>query len=171
MEGNKMLRDSVLEQLDKELQKLRSEQNRILEQIKALEERREWEEQKVKLEAELRETFTELLKINWQTIPKFLNESYARLRGMASEYDELRLKEMELIEKFNGLKKELAINDTEIAKIRGEIHKTIGDPVELILEIKRLFQFFDENDITWIQNEDSIFRFLDVKREVLQLKW
>ncbi|HGJ65427.1 TPA: hypothetical protein ENS27_08575 [bacterium] len=166
-----MLRDSVLEQLDKELQKLRSEQNRILEQIKALEERREWEEQKVKLEAELRETFTELLKINWQTIPKFLNESYARLRGMASEYDELRLKEMELIEKFNGLKKELAINDTEIAKIRGEIHKTIGDPVELILEIKRLFQFFDENDITWIQNEDSIFRFLDVKREVLQLKW
>jgi len=166
-----MLRDSVLDQIDKELQKLKSEQGRILDQIKALEDRKDWEEQKVKLEVELRETFASLLKINWQTIPKFLNESYARLRGMANEYDELKLEEMELVEKFNSLKKELAVNDTEIAKIRGEIHKTIGDPVELILEIKRLFQFFDENDVTWIQSDDSIFRFLDVKREVLQLKW
>jgi len=166
-----MQRDSVLDSLDKELQKLKSEQNRILDQIKALEERKEWEEQKVKYEVELRETFTSLLKLNWQTIPKFLNESYARLRGMANEYDELRAQESDLAEKFGSLKKELAINDTEIAKIRGEIHKTIGDPVELILELKRLFQFFDENDITWVQGDDSVFRFLDVKREVLQLKW
>lgn len=166
-----MQRDSVLDQIDKELQKLKSEQLRILEQIKALEDRKEWEEQKVKLETELREVFTNLLKLNWQTIPKFLNESYARLRGLANEYDDLKIQEMELIDKFNSLKKELALNDTDVSKIRGEIHKTIGEPVEIILEIKRLFQFFDENDITWVQNPDSVFRFIDPKREVLQLKW
>jgi chromosome segregation ATPase len=166
-----MIKDSVMDQIEKELQKLKSDQTRILEQIKALEERKEWEEQKAKLEVELREVFTALLKMNWQTIPMFLNESYARLRGMATEYDELKTQESVLAEKFNAIKKELAINDTEIAKIRGEVHKTIGDPVELILELKRLFQFLDESEVTWIQNQDSVFRFLDVKREVLQLKW
>ena len=166
-----MMKDSVMDQIDTELQKLKSDQTRILEQIKALEERKEWEEQKAKLEVELREVFTDLLKINWQTIPTFLNESYARLRGMANEYDELKTQESELAGRFSDLKKELAINDTGIAKIRGEVHKTIGDPVELILELKRLFQFFDESEVTWIQNQDSVFRFLDVKREVLQLKW
>jgi len=166
-----MLRDSALEQIEKELQKLKSEQNRIFEQIKELEQQKEQAELKAKYEIELREVFSNLLKMNWQTIPRFLNESYARLRGMANEYDELKSQESDLIDRFNLLKKELALNDTEVAKIRGEIHKTIGDPVELILEIKRLFQFFDENDVKWMQNQDSVFRFLDVKREILQLKW
>lgn len=180
-----MPRDTNLDQLDREIVRLREEHNRISEQLtelesksksklselKALEEKRQWEAEKVRLEVELREVFTRLLELNWQIIPKFLNDSFADLRGIATEYDKLKNEETELAGKLNTLRKNLAYTDIEIAKIQGEIHKTIGERVEVILELKRLLRSFDEKDALWIQESDSILRFLDVRREIVQLKW
>lgn len=181
----KMPKDSTLDQLDRDIQKLRDEHSRISEQLteleskaksklselKALEEKRRWEEEKAKLDTELREVFTRLLELNWQIIPAFMNEGFAHLRGIAAEYDKLKAEEADLVGQFNTLKKNLAYTDVEIAKLQNEIYKTIGERVEIILELKRLLRSIDENDALWLQDSDSILRFLDVRREILQLKW
>jgi chromosome segregation ATPase len=180
-----MPKDSVLEQLDRDILKLKDEHNRINEQIaeleskaksklaeiKQLEEKRKWEEEKAKLESEFRDTFTNLLKLSWQTIPTFMNESFAHLRGIAAEYDRLRSEEHELVTQFNALKKSLAYNDTDIARIQNELYKTIGERIDIALELKRLLRFIDEQKASWTQEPDSVLRFLDVRREILQLKW
>ena len=180
-----MPRDSVLEQLDRDIQKLKDEHSRINEQLaeleskaksklaelKQLEEKRRWEEEKAKLESDFKDTFTSLLKLSWQTIPTFMNESFAHLRGIAVEYDRLKSGEHELVSQFNNLKKSLVYNDTDIARIQGELYKTMGERVELSLELKRLLRFIDEQKATWTQEPDSVLRFLDVRREILQLKW
>jgi chromosome segregation ATPase len=180
-----MPRDSVLEQLDRDIQKLKDEHSRINEQLaelelkaksklaelNQLEEKRKWEEEKSKLESDFKDTFTNLLKLSWQTIPTFMNESFAHLRGIAAEYDRHKSEEHELVSQFNALKKSLVYNDTDIAGIQGEIYKTMGERVELILELKRLLQFISEQKASWTQEPDSVLRFLDVRREILQLKW
>jgi len=180
-----MPKDSGLEQLDRDIQRTKDEHSRITEQLadleskaksklaelKQLEEKRRWEEEKARLETELRDTFANLLKLSWQTIPTFLNESFAHLRGIAAEYDRLKSEERELVSEFSALKKNLAYNDTDIARIQAEIYKTLGERVELILELKRLLRFIDEKEIAWVQESDSVLRFLDTRREILQLKW
>ncbi|MGB9595685.1 MAG: hypothetical protein ACPL7B_05340 [Candidatus Poribacteria bacterium] len=181
-----MPKESTLEQLDKEIQKLKEEHLRIsnqlteleslakakLAELTALEERRQREAEKAKLDNELREVFTKLLILNWQTIPKFLNESFAHIRGIASEYDELRAQEYELAEEFARLRKELAYSDIEIAKMQGEIHRTIGERVELVMELRRLLQLIDEKDAeSWFQDPKNVLRIFDVRRETLKLNW
>jgi chromosome segregation ATPase len=184
-EDMQMPKDPNLDQLDREILKIRDEHNRISEQLaeleskaktklselKALEEKRRWEEEKAKLDNEMREVFTRLLELNWQIIPAFMNESFAHLRGIATEYDKLKAEEAELTTQFGKLKKSLAYTDIETAKLQGEIYKTIGERVEIILELKRLLRSLDEKDSLWIQESDSVLRFLDVRREILQLKW
>jgi len=184
-EDMQMPKDPNLDQLDREILKARDEHNRISEQLaeleskaksklselKALEEKRRWEEEKAKLDNEMREVFTRLLELNWQIIPAFMNESFAHLRGIATEYDKLKGEEAELTTQFGQLKKSLAYTDVETAKLQGEIYKTIGERVEIILELKRLLRSLDEKDSLWIQESDSVLRFLDVRREILQLKW
>jgi chromosome segregation ATPase len=180
-----MPKDSVLEQLDRDIQKIKDEHSRINEQLaeleskaksklaelKDLEEKRQWQEEKSRLDAELKDVYTKLLKLSWQTIPIFLNESFAHLRGIAAEYDKFEVEEKDLVSQFNTLKKDLAYNDTDIARLQGEIYKTIGDRVELILELKRLLRSLDETEASWTQDAESVLRFLDVRREILQLKW
>ena len=184
-EGVQMPKDPNLDQLDRDIGRLKDEHNRISEQLaeleskaksklaelKALEEKRRWEEEKSRLENELREVFTRLLELNWQIIPKFMNDSFAHLRGIAVEYDKLKTEETELAGQLGSLRKNLAYTDIEIAKLQGDIHKTIGERVELILELKRLLRSLDEKDALWLQEPDSALRFLDVRREILQLKW
>jgi chromosome segregation ATPase len=184
-EDMQMPKDPNLDQLDREILKIRDEHNRISEQLaeleskaksklselKALEEKRRWEEEKAKLDTEMREVFTRLLELNWQIIPAFMNDSFAHLRGIAGEYDKLKEEEAELTSQFGKLKKNLAYTDVETAKLQGEIYKTIGERVEIILELKRLLRSLDEKDSLWIQESDSVLRFLDVRREILQLKW
>jgi len=181
-----MPKESTLEQLDKEIQKLKEEHARIsnqlseleaiakakLAELTALEEKRQREAEKAKLDNELREVFTQLLILNWQTIPKFLNESFAHIRGIASEYDELRAKEYALAEEFARLRKELAYSDIEIAKMQGEIHRTIGERIELVMELRRLLQLIDEKDAeSWFQDPKNVLRIFDVRRETLKLNW
>lgn len=180
-----MPRDSVLEQLDRDIQKLKDEHSRINEQLaeleskaksklaelKQLEEKRKWEEEKARLESDFKDTFTSLLKLSWQTIPTFMNESFAHLRGIAAEYDRLKSEEHELVTQFSALKKSLVYNDTDIARIQSELYKTMGERVEIILELKRLLRFIDEQKASWTQEPDNVLRFLDVRREILQLKW
>lgn len=181
-----MPKESTLEQLDKEIQKLKEEHLRIssqlaeleslakakLAELTALEEKRQREMEKAKLDNELREVFTKLLILNWQTIPKFLNESFAHIRGIASEYDELRAQEYALAEEFARLRKELAYSDIEIAKMQGEIHRTIGERVELVMELRRLLQLIDEKDAeSWFQDPKNVLRIFDVRRETLKLNW
>ena len=181
-----MPKESALEQLDKEIQKLKEEHARISSQLSeleaiakaklaeliALEEKRQREAEKAKLDSELRDVFTQLLILNWQTIPKFLNESFAHIRGIASEYDELRAKEYALAEEFARLRKELAYSDVEIAKIQGEIHRTIGERIELVMELRRLLQLIDEKDAeSWFQDPKNVLRIFDVRRETLKLNW
>ena len=74
-----MPKDSVLEQLDRDIQKLKDEHSRINEQLaeleskaksklaelNQLEEKRKWEVEKSRLESDFKDTFTNLLKLSW----------------------------------------------------------------------------------------------------------
>jgi chromosome segregation ATPase len=182
----KMQKDSTIEQLDKEIQRLKEEHTRINEQLSdletkaksklteltALEEKRQREAEKARLNGELKDVFTQLLALNWQSIPKFLNESFAHIRGIASEYDELRSRENALAGELTRLKKELAYSDVEIAKMQGEIHRSIGDRVELVMELRRLLQLIDEKEAEiWFQDSKNVLRIFDIRRETLKLNW
>jgi len=180
-----MAKEMVMDQIDKEIQKLKEEQLRIKEQmseleerakarlieLNALEEKKRWEEEKGKLESEFREAFTSLLQLNWQTIPKFLNESFAHIRGTASEYDRLKENEANLFAKFESLKKKIAGTDIDTAKIQSEIQRSFGEPSELIVDLKRLIRLIEENRSGWTQDASCVLRFIDVKREIPQMKW
>jgi chromosome segregation ATPase len=182
----KMPKDSNLDQLDKEIQRLKEEQTRINEQLSdletkaktklaelaALEEKRQREAEKARLDGELKDVFTQLLVLNWQSIPKFLNERFAHIRGIASEYDELKSRENALADELARLRKELAYSDVEIAKMQGEIHRSIGDRVELVMELRRLLQLIDEKKAeAWFQDSKNVLRIFDIRRETLKLNW
>jgi len=174
-----MPKDSDIDDLDKEIQKIREEQARISEYLAELEaksktkvaelealERKKREEEKKKLEVDMKETFSELLLYNWQLIPTFLNESFEYLENAAVEYDRLKLEETNLRDKMNTLLKNPALKQRDIGRLQEEIRSSIGGRIELILELKRLLRSINSSDESWTQKSDSILRFLDVSREV-----
>jgi hypothetical protein len=174
-----MPKDPALEDIEKEIQKLKDEQARISEYLVELEakskakiaelealERKRQQEEKLKLENDMKDIFSELLMYNWQLIPTFLNESFEYLKSVAVEYDRLKLKETELRDNINTSLKNPALKHIDLQRLQEEIRMVIGGRVELILELKHLLQLIDSSDASWTQDPNNVLRFFDVSREV-----
>ena len=174
-----MPEDSALKDIEEEIQKLKDEQARVSEYLAELEakskakiaelgalERKKQEEERLKLENDMKDIFSELLLYNWQLIPTFLNESFEYLNNVAVEYDRLKLKETELRDKINTSLKNPDLKHINLQRLQEEIRLVIGGRIELILELKRLLQLIDSSDASWTQDPNNVLRFFDVSREV-----
>jgi len=180
-----MVRDLPADQIDKEHKKLKDEQLRVKDQmaeletkakayeaeIRELEEKRRRAEERAKLEAELKMTFSELLKLNTQTIPGFLNECYTKLADMAAEYDKLTASEADMFGKFESLKKRLTTIGRTFDSIQEEVQEQVGSPVELTDDLKHLLRLIIDNRAVWTRDAAVVLRFLDTRREIPQMKW
>ena len=176
-----MPKDSTLEEIDQEIQKLKEEQIRIsqylteleakskakIAELEALEIKRQ-QEDRLKLDKKLKDTFADLLTLNWQIIPTFMNESFEYLDDVAVEYDRLKSEETELRDRMNTLLKNPILKQRDLGRLQDEIRSVIGGRTELILELKRLLQLIDSKNASWIQDSKSILRFFDVSREVIK---
>jgi hypothetical protein len=174
-----MPKDPALEEIDKEIQKLKEEQTRISEYLAELEakskakiaelealERKRQQEEKLKLEQDMKDVFSELMRYNWQLVPTFLNESFDYLKNVADEYDELKAKETELRDNVAKMLKNPALKHIDLQRLQEENRMVIGGRIELILELKRLLQLIDSSGASWTQDPKSVLRFFDVSREV-----
>jgi len=175
-----MPKDQALEDIEKEIQKLKEEQARINDYLAELEakskakiaelealERKKQQEDKLKLEKDMNDVFSELMRHNWQIIPAFLNESFEYLKSVAVEYDRLKLKETELRDNINTSLKNPALKHVDLQRLQEEIRTVIvGGRVELILELKRLLQLIDSSNASWTQDPNNVLRFFDVSREI-----
>ena len=174
-----MPKDPALEEIDKEIQKLKEEQARISEYLVELEakskakiaelealERKRQQEEKLKLENDMKNVFSELLMYNWQLVPTFLNESFEYLKSVSVEYDRLKSKETDLRDNVNKMLKNPALKHIDLQRLQEETRMVIGGRVELILELKRLLQLIDSKEASWTQDPNNVLRFFDVSREI-----
>jgi Skp family chaperone for outer membrane proteins len=174
-----MPKDQALEDIEKEIQKLKDEQARVNDYLAELEakskakiaelevlERKKQQEDKLKLEKDMKDIFSELLRHNWQLIPAFLNESFEYLKNVAAEYDRLKSKETELRDNINTSLKNPALKHIDLQRLQEENRMVIGGRVELILELKRLLQLIDSKKASWTQDPNNVLRFFDVSREI-----
>jgi hypothetical protein len=174
-----MPKDPALEDIDKEIQKLKEEQARIsaylleleakskakIAELEALERKRRQEEI-LKLENDMKDVFSELMRYNWQLVPTFLNESFDYLQSVAVEYDRLKSKETELRDNVAKMLKNPALKHIDLQRLQEENRMVIGGRIELILELKRLLQLIDSSGASWTQDQNSVLRFFDVSREI-----
>jgi len=168
------------------LQELRTEQERIAEEIGRIEEEQVGREaeiaeerkkvEKTRLEQELRSKSLLWLLADWRRIPTFLNRCFKQLLEMAEEYDTLDTEEKKLYQEvatLQGLLKRAAGEDAVnlIASIRNASQKQAGEPIKLTDELKHFLGCVVSSRERWAVGEASPIRFLDPSRRSPKTDW